>query len=83
MKTYLKYIGFALVAISLASCKLDNYTQPNASLYGSVIDDETGERILQDLNQDQGSSIEIVEDYWVNGEQKTQARTLNFKTDEW
>ena len=81
MKTYLKYIGFALVAISLASCKLDNYTQPNASLYGSVIDDETGELILQDLNQSQGSSIEIVEDYWVNGEQKTQARTLNFKTD--
>ena len=81
MKTYLKYIGIALAGLSLASCKLDNYTQPNASLYGSVIDEETGELILQDLNHSQGSSIELVEEYLVNGEQKSQVRTLNFKSD--
>jgi len=72
---------FVLISISLAAaltcgCVGDNYAQPDASLYGKVIDIETGELIQQDLGSD-GSQIEMIE----QGFETTSSRYLNFKTD--
>lgn len=43
----------------LSSCELDNYEGPNAGLYGSIIDAETGELVEQDIIR--GAVIEIRE----------------------
>jgi len=65
------------MVLALAGCKLDNYDQPNASLYGTVYDQTDNTPIQQDLNSSQGSNIDIVE----LGFETTQTRILNFKTD--
>lgn len=71
-----KYIVLALAAC-LCSCNLDNYDSPNASLYGRVINAETGEPIMQDIVN--GSLIQIVQLDWSDAEDSP--RYLNFKTD--
>ncbi len=67
--------GLALLAVS--SCQLDNYEQPDAALFGTVTDAQTGEIIPQDIG-DQGSHIclwEIADEYPTPGR-----RTILFKT---
>ncbi len=48
-----------LLMICLSSCDLDNYKAPDAQFFGSVIDSETNEPILQDLYN--GSRIDFRE----------------------
>lgn len=73
-----RYIAaFAVAAAALTSCAVDNYDGPDASLYGQVIDAETGEVILQDIGKE-GSQIDIIEVSWS---QDASVRKLNFKTD--
>jgi len=76
MNTVYKFICGAFAAVLLTACVGDNYPQPNASLYGHVIDPETGERILQDIGSE-GSKIEIIQ----QGYSSTSSQYLNFKTD--
>lgn len=59
------------------SCALDNYEQPNASLYGCVKDSETGESILQDIIN--GSQIQLIQLGYSDTQDSP--RYLNFKTD--
>jgi hypothetical protein len=63
MKTYkITFILFASIIALCTSCglgEIDNYDQPNAGLSGSIIDDETGELVQQDIIR--GGVIEIVE----------------------
>ncbi len=47
MKTRILLAGLALA--TCISCTLDNYESPTSGLYGSIIDDETGELIQQDI----------------------------------
>ena len=61
----------------VVSCSIDNYEQPDASLYGRVVDLETGEAIIQDIIN--GSQIQLVQlDY---SDTPDSPRYLNFKTD--
>ncbi|MBQ3722432.1 MAG: DUF3823 domain-containing protein [Bacteroidales bacterium] len=64
------------LALLLTACLGDNYEQPNAAVYGSAIDAETGELILQDMGGE-GSYIEMLEMAYS----KPDTRRLNFKTD--
>lgn len=70
-------IRLLILSFCIVSCNLDNYEQPNASLYGRVVDSETGEAILQDIVN--GSQIQIVQLGY--SETKDSPRYLNFKTD--
>jgi len=74
MKNTIKFLALSLCAVS---CTLDNYEQPNASLYGRVVDFETGEPILQDIVN--GSQIQIVQLGY--SDQEDSPRYLNFKFD--
>ena len=87
MKKVLKYIGFLAAVLTLASCIRDNYKQPDATIFGQAIDEETDELIIQDLGSN-GSKIDIYEIVPLdeNGENPEYSgskniRQLNFKTD--
>ena len=64
------------LAVLMTACLGDNYEQPNAAVYGQVVDAETGELILQDIGGE-GSYIEMIELAY----EKADTRRLNFKTD--
>ena len=54
---------FAMMAILLASvtsCEKDNYDAPDSSIFGSFIDEETGQLVEQDIYN--GTVIEYVEE---------------------
>lgn len=74
MKRNIIYILFALATI-VSSCELDNYNAPNAKFYGSIIDEETGTAIPQDLIE--GSVVEYVE----LGYENPPRQQLRFKVD--
>lgn len=76
MKRIFNWITLTLAAAFLTGCVGDNYQQPNAGLYGQVVDSDTGELILQDIGSE-GSVIEYIE----QGFATTTSRYLNFKTD--
>ena len=57
MKKILHILFLVPLAVLLTGCLGDNYEQPNAAVYGSVTDAETGELILQDIGGE-GSYIE-------------------------
>ena len=75
-KSIFKTISLSLLATLICGCEIDNYKQPDASLFGKVIDKETGEAILQDIGGE-GSQLEYIE----QGFATTSSRYLNFKTD--
>lgn len=64
----MKNIHFLIIMIAGAllfnSCELDNYEAPDSSLYGSIIDSETGELIESDIIG--GTQIEVIEQGFEN-----------------
>lgn len=54
---------------ALISCEIDNYDGPNASIHGSILDEQTGELIGTDLNN--GSSIKVREHGFANPTDQT------------
>jgi len=77
MKQFIyRLLLLALIPTILVGCLGDNYKQPDAGLYGKVIDKKTGELILQDIGSE-GSKIEFIE----QGYQTQSSRYMNFKTD--
>lgn len=76
MKKIIQWAGILCSIVTLASCSVDNYEQPNATLQGQAIDKETGELILQDIGEN-GSKIEIIE----QGYATQTSQYLHFKTD--
>ena len=72
----IKYIIILLASVgSLVSCELDNLDGPDAGLYGSIIDDTTGELIQQDLIR--GGELELRE----QGYENVSPYTMNYKVD--
>jgi hypothetical protein len=72
----IKYIIILIASLgSLVSCELDEMQGPNAGLYGSIIDDTTGELIEQDIIR--GGELEIRE----QGFENVSPQTLNYKVD--
>ena len=76
MKT-LKYLIIASFILSLGSCELDNYSKPNAQIYGSILDQDTEELVPQDLEN--GSEIEMQEHGY--DENNPERRFMNMKVD--
>ncbi len=53
---------FACLCISFTACQLDNFDGPNASVYGSIIDAETGELVAQELGTSgDAPSVQVIE----------------------
>ena len=50
----------ALLLVTAASCEKDNYDAPDSSIFGSFIDEETGELVEQDIYN--GTVIEYLEE---------------------
>jgi len=61
--------------ISFTGCELDNLEGPDAELYGSIIDDATGELVEQDIIR--GGVLEL----WESGYENVTAQTMNYKVD--
>lgn len=59
----IKYLLFFILFAVITSCEKDNYEDPNAELYGTFIDEATGEPIAQDIIN--GTVIELIEHGWV------------------
>ena len=57
------------LAMTLASCSLDNFDGPDASIEGAFYDDETGELVQQEIIN--GTKIRYEENGWDNPEQQT------------
>lgn len=79
MKTRILYIALgASLSLFMGSCSLndlDNYDGPDAGLKGSIIDQETGELVQQDIIG--GSTIKVTEE----GYDPVTPRYLNMKCD--
>lgn len=71
----IRLIFLTTVILSLVACKKDNYDAPDAGLYGSFFDSETGELVQQDIIG--GTQIEFVEHGYGAG----QIQTMIVKTD--
>ena len=76
MKRVFHWFSLSLLSVLLSACLGDNYEQPDAAVFGSAIDAETGELIPQDIGSE-GSRIEMIELAYPSAE----TRRLNFKTD--
>lgn len=69
MKKILLLISCCLFA--LTSCDVDNYDGPDASIHGSILDEQTGELVGTDLNN--GSAIKVREHGFTNPTDQTWA----------
>lgn len=58
------FLIIACVAVTLSSCKIDNYDGPDASIHGSILDEKTGELVGTDIQN--GSSIIVREHGFTN-----------------
>lgn len=64
MKNIPILIALLLGVFVFTSCELDNYAEPNASLSGAIIDQETGEPVQGDIIS--GTTIELIEHGYEN-----------------
>ena len=65
----------ALLVLCMSACTLDNFDEPDAPFYGSIIDKDTFEPIQQDLFE--GARIDYVEQGFKN----PNTRQIRFQTD--
>lgn len=75
MKNIKQYIAIALLILTVSACKIDNYPEPDAQLYGTFLDSETNEPVEQDIIR--GSTIEFIE----HGYASQTKQTMIVKTD--
>lgn len=76
MKTrYINILSLMLGVLTLISCEIDNMEGPTGGLKGSIIDEQTGELIQQDIIN--GCKIELRE----HGYENVQAQTIVIKND--
>ena len=72
----LNYLTLIIIALGfLTSCELDNLEGPDAGLFGSVIDADTGELVQQDIIR--GGELQL----WEQGYENVTPQTLNYKVD--
>jgi hypothetical protein len=65
MKNFNNYIAFLLIPLFVASCEIDNYEGPDATIQGTVFDDQTN----APLQVDHGSGIiRMREVSWAKGD---------------
>ena len=56
MKKILLFVSCFLFA--LTSCEIDNYEGPDASIHGSILDEQTGELVGSDMEN--GNAIKVL-----------------------
>ncbi|MCF8714986.1 DUF3823 domain-containing protein [Joostella atrarenae] len=72
----IKYILVLLITFSVAtSCDIDELDAPDSGLYGSIIDEATGELVQQDIIR--GGELELREHGWEN----VSPQYMNYKVD--
>ena len=59
MKKILLFVSCFLFA--LTSCEIDNYEGPDASIHGSILDEQTGELVGSDMEN--GNAIKVRSQY--------------------
>lgn len=75
LKNTISIFAAAAVCMFVAlSCEVDNYPGPDAQIYGSAIDAETGEKVEQDVNS--GTLVRYIE----HGYENPAEQTMIFKT---
>ena len=62
MKKILLFVSCFLFA--LTSCEIDNYEGPDASIHGSILDEQTGELVGSDMEN--GNAIKVREHGFTN-----------------
>lgn len=67
MKKILLFVSCFLFA--LTSCEVDNYDGPNASIHGSILDEQTGELVGSDMEN--GNAIKVREHGFTNPTDQT------------
>lgn len=60
---------FPFFIFALTSCEIDNYDGPDASIHGSILDEQTGELVGTDIEN--GSSIKVREHGFTNPADQT------------
>lgn len=75
MMNKFKYILVFIAFSSITSCELDNLEGPDAELFGSIIDDATGELVEQDIIR--GGELQL----WEFGFENVTPQSLNYKVD--
>ena len=50
---------FSVIILGCQACGIDNYDEPNAGIYGTLIDSETGEAVQTE--QPDGARIELMD----------------------
>lgn len=75
MKNILKALILIVFCASVMSCELDNYKDPDAQFFGSILDEATNEPIEQDLIE--GSRIDMIE----LGYENPTTRQIRFHSD--
>jgi hypothetical protein len=74
----IKYLLLFILFGVITACEKDNYDGPDAELYGTFIDEATGEPLAQDIIN--GTVIELIEHGWVK-DQTNVTQTLVVKGD--
>lgn len=54
---------------ALTSCEIDNYEGPDASIHGSILDEQTGELVGSDMEN--GNAIKVREHGFTNATDQT------------
>ena len=67
MKKILLFVSCFLFA--LTSCEIDNYEGPDASIHGSILDEQTGELVGSDMEN--GNAIKVREHGFTNATDQT------------
>ncbi len=63
------FLAISCCLLALASCEIDNYEGPDASIHGYILDEQTGEPVGTDIQN--GSAITVVEQGWTNPQNQT------------
>ena len=58
------FLAISCCLFALASCEIDNYEGPDASIHGYILDEKTGDPVGTDIEN--GSEITVVEQGWAN-----------------
>lgn len=69
MKKVLYYLSCCIFLLTVNSCDIDNYDEPNETLKGEIIDKNTGKSIQVDATNDNGIRLKLMELSWSDNPQ--------------
>jgi hypothetical protein len=64
MKTIKYFLFICLLPLAFTACEIDNYDEPAETLYGIIIDKNTGKGLQADMTCDRGIRLKLMEYSW-------------------